>query len=264
MSEDQRKLFDRYLKCVLTDDEKASKREQVMVLMDRWEQIDAERARAVEGYKSKLGVVKEEMNSIRHMVKMGVENRTVQCEEFRDYALGLVWVKRLDTGEIIEERAMTAEERQPKLPIHEAAAKPTEEQVKERANEIAKEALAKITGGPKAAPEVCRQCKTEFKSAVEGKLMSGVCESCRNADDEKEAALEAAQQKRKKGERQVAVDKDEPVSLESVKRGIAEKDGAEDPDEAREQQREELGEAALPPREAPAEEPKRSKKKRAS
>ena len=47
----------------------------------------------------------------------GYEYRDVDCEVEKNFRMGLVTTTRLDTGEIIEERAMTTEERQQALKL---------------------------------------------------------------------------------------------------------------------------------------------------
>ena len=47
----------------------------------------------------------------------GEESRTVNCQWSSDYKKNLRELKRLDTGEVVEKRALTSEERQASLDI---------------------------------------------------------------------------------------------------------------------------------------------------
>ena len=50
-----------------------------------------------------------------NLFNTGYEMREIECEEEKDYRLGVVRLTRLDTFEMIRERAMRADERQPRL-----------------------------------------------------------------------------------------------------------------------------------------------------
>jgi hypothetical protein len=55
------------------------------------------------------------MASLAEKVRSGYEHRNVDCLKSLDYRLGTVTITRLDTGEVMRERPMDAEERQMSL-----------------------------------------------------------------------------------------------------------------------------------------------------
>lgn len=53
-----------------------------------------------------------EIETLRSQVMKGTEDRDVVCDIIKDFKRNYVVVKRRDTGKVIEERTMTAEDRQ--------------------------------------------------------------------------------------------------------------------------------------------------------
>lgn len=70
-------------------------------------------------YKSEQKKFEAEIASLAEKLNSGWEMRNVGCREVRDFNTGSVYVFREDTEELIEERAMSAEERQAELPFRE-------------------------------------------------------------------------------------------------------------------------------------------------
>jgi len=70
-------------------------------------------------YGGKLKQFDAEIKNIMEKVNTRWEMRSVECEEVKDFRTGNVFSYRIDTGERIEERAMTAAERQGDLPLKE-------------------------------------------------------------------------------------------------------------------------------------------------
>ena len=66
-------------------------------------------------YKSAMKRIQGEITGIVHKVNSGWEMRTTECKEVLNYRTGNAEIFRLDTGELIEERPLTATERQYKL-----------------------------------------------------------------------------------------------------------------------------------------------------
>jgi hypothetical protein len=138
----ENKTILRNLKCKLTQVEIDERRESVLKKLDEKDRIDFERKRVADGFKSKIGVIDEEISDLRSTLKRGYEDRNVECDEERDYALGKVFIRRLDTFEIVEERAMTVDERQPKLPLPKPTANDKAKQVDSQLQEIVSKAGA--------------------------------------------------------------------------------------------------------------------------
>lgn len=66
-------------------------------------------------FKSRIAIAQETINGCAQKITSGFEMRLVDCEIFRDVERNKVIVTRMDTGEEVETRAMTIEERQQKL-----------------------------------------------------------------------------------------------------------------------------------------------------
>lgn len=119
------RMTKRQLECPLTDDEKLTLFCEAESLRDRIDAVSAERE----------AVSKELAASIKHLEKdarekgiaarAGVQIIEVEVEEITDIKKKIVQHRRTDTGEIIEERAMTQAELQIPLPGIEAP-KPVE------------------------------------------------------------------------------------------------------------------------------------------
>ena len=58
-----------------------------------------------------------EVDRIGTMLANGYEYRPVECAETRDFTAARIRVTRMDTGEILEDRPMTAAERQRELAL---------------------------------------------------------------------------------------------------------------------------------------------------
>jgi hypothetical protein len=65
--------------------------------------------------KSKIETLDGQVNSLLRKVRERAENRSVDVEKRWDFPQNAVRVVRLDTGEVVSERAMTFDERQTRL-----------------------------------------------------------------------------------------------------------------------------------------------------
>ncbi len=70
-------------------------------------------------YDSKIKQFEAEVANLSERLNSGWEMRSVECAEIKDFRMGNVFVRRTDTGDYIEERAMTFQERQGTLPLKE-------------------------------------------------------------------------------------------------------------------------------------------------
>ncbi|MCK9556291.1 hypothetical protein M0R36_10870 [bacterium] len=82
--------------------------EQVLAVEDAEENKKTVTAQLAAEVKAAVSVLRE--TSQKH--RAGFEYRPTECKEENDYKRGMVVITRLDTGEIVNERAMTVEERQ--------------------------------------------------------------------------------------------------------------------------------------------------------
>jgi len=72
--------------------------------------------------KSKIALHSGAANSASTKISTGHEYRNVECEVTKNYTTGLVTTRRLDSGEVVDTRLMTTEERQAELPLAEKVA----------------------------------------------------------------------------------------------------------------------------------------------
>lgn len=105
----------RKLKCLLTVDELAERASQVDANFAEIEEAEHEldaHARRVKSSKAKIESLIEANRELARVRREGYEYRDVPCEERRNDRVGCMDTVRLDTGETIDSRALTATERQ--------------------------------------------------------------------------------------------------------------------------------------------------------
>jgi len=106
----------RDLWCKLSDEELRMKHDELIVSMSAIDTINEELSAAKAEFKEKLREEETRKDRLVREIREKREKRPVKVEEKRDERRGQVTVERCDTGEKIETRAMTVEERQPDLP----------------------------------------------------------------------------------------------------------------------------------------------------
>lgn len=119
MEEMEERKFNRLLKVLFTPPEKIEMSEQIAAAIRNLHKAQDDLATVKAQFQSKIKEHEAEITSLSERINSGWEMRSIGCREIRDYKNGSVYVFRDDTEEIIEERAMTAEERQPTLPFKE-------------------------------------------------------------------------------------------------------------------------------------------------
>ena len=113
----------RRLPVKLTDDELLARGRQLVENMRKT--AVAEEAREAENKKRKgdIALLEEATGLLSAIISTGTEEREVECEIRKDFIHGKVTTVRMDTGEIIDERIMTADERQETMPFEDKGAK---------------------------------------------------------------------------------------------------------------------------------------------
>jgi len=104
------------LKCVLTDREKLERGERAAEIEMKINVEEEEYREVRKEYREKLKGLKAERYLLLDEIRNG-EERPVECTVREDYARDMVMVVRNDTGEVVEERPMTAEDRQQRLAV---------------------------------------------------------------------------------------------------------------------------------------------------
>ena len=95
---------------------------EIIAYADELTALDTSQKEIVLRHESEKGKYKEEVKSIgskqeriMHLLKVKKEMKKVECVNNFDYFNGIVEVCRLDTGEVVTTRKMTAEEHQQNL-----------------------------------------------------------------------------------------------------------------------------------------------------
>jgi hypothetical protein len=107
-----KKTAQRRVTCQLTDEEQREKGQQLALACVQRTEIERERAETMKTYKERLDAVALEMAKHTKALRSGTEVRQIAVLELFDYNDGTVTITRKDTGELIEKRDMTQEERQ--------------------------------------------------------------------------------------------------------------------------------------------------------
>lgn len=119
MEEIEERRFNRILKVAFTEAEKVDMVGAAGSAYRDLKKAQDDLATVKAQFQSKIKEHEAEISSLFERINTGWEMQSVACREVKDFATGSVIVFRDDTEEMIEERAMTAEERQPALPFKE-------------------------------------------------------------------------------------------------------------------------------------------------
>jgi uncharacterized FlaG/YvyC family protein len=109
-------LIKEYLKCHLTEKEKTELSAKIAKAISDRSSAEAKLKEVSASIKAQIAQLDAEISEKALQINNGYEYRNVECRMDKDYRLGTVTITRLDTGEVIRERPMTAEERQMELP----------------------------------------------------------------------------------------------------------------------------------------------------
>jgi len=114
-----------YLKCILTPDEMKMEAEKMANGFSKLSELEGTLKSAKKQIESDIAKVEAEVSLAVEKYRSGFEMRNVECLVIKTFELNTVYIKRLDTGEIIRERPMSLEERQGMLDLKEKEDEPT-------------------------------------------------------------------------------------------------------------------------------------------
>jgi hypothetical protein len=106
----------RPLEVMLTEEELEAVGKLLSSSQIRLRELEAEKKRVMATWKSDIDKIRGQVDELSVKHHSGRMTRMVECEIQRDERQLAIRVVRLDTGEVIEERAMTPDERQVGLP----------------------------------------------------------------------------------------------------------------------------------------------------
>jgi len=104
--------YEELLDEALTEEDKAAKRERLETVDREIIRLEEEKKAAAKASNNKIKPLVAERESLLQALDSGTEKRHVEVYELFDDRLGKVEVRRVDTDAVIEERAMTAQERE--------------------------------------------------------------------------------------------------------------------------------------------------------
>ena len=107
----------RLLKCELTGQERNELNKKLSRLIVEIGQIEVEQSAIKSQFKARLDTAKAASTEAAGTLENGFMFKDVEIEKRKDFKRSMVYVIRKDTGEEIENRKMTAAEKQMELPI---------------------------------------------------------------------------------------------------------------------------------------------------
>ena len=109
------------LPCKLTTDEQLERGRQLAGVLEDMHSEDSAQEEQKRAMKSRVAALEAERDRLQLVVSRGQEPRDVETEDVADYKSGRVYRIRMDTRQIVFERALTDEERQEPMPLADAA-----------------------------------------------------------------------------------------------------------------------------------------------
>jgi len=105
----------RFLPVPLTPEEFTEKAQELVRIDNEIDDLDAAQKSAAKYTKEKIGGLLSDKRELQEAIKTKQERRPVDCVFEPDFTARVLRLVRLDTGEIVEERTMTADELQGEL-----------------------------------------------------------------------------------------------------------------------------------------------------
>lgn len=107
----------RTLRVNLTDRERLDFGRRLALEQQSLAETEDRKVEVAAAIKAEIEAHKSRINALSKTLNNGYDYRDVDCRLLLDFALNLVTVIRDDTCEVVEERPMTADERQRELPV---------------------------------------------------------------------------------------------------------------------------------------------------
>lgn len=109
--------FSKKLRVKLTDEERIAKGTALASILNERDSVADELGLVRSEFRERIKILEQRAGAVRRDVEEGTEERNVRCVEVRDYRRGIVLVKRTDTHEVIDERAMEETDRQLEIDV---------------------------------------------------------------------------------------------------------------------------------------------------
>ena len=169
LAEEQRTISQK-----LTEAEKAEYADDMAKLDKEIEELEDERSRISNSLKKQIDAKENERRAMSKIVRQGQEEREILCDKVADYDSGEIKWADAVTGEVVDKRPMTSEERQLPLPIESMGGKKkgaTPEQ--EAASDAPVEEGAEATDAPSDADDALY---------ADGEASEHECHTCKHGD----------------------------------------------------------------------------------
>ena len=109
---EKREKFERHLRVILTGEQVAELADRASHLMEEHDTKEENQKAAQKQMKAEIEALEAKIRELLGYVRDKAKYQDVQCERVFDYARGVVTERRLDNEDVLQERPMTAEERQ--------------------------------------------------------------------------------------------------------------------------------------------------------
>lgn len=114
-----RETFMHMMEDSLSDEETLAKKDRLVDVDRKILEVEAEKAAAVSEFNKELKELRKERVTLLDVIGTGKVKREVECYEDRDDRRGHMLVRRLDTDEVVDERPLSASERDGDAPADE-------------------------------------------------------------------------------------------------------------------------------------------------
>lgn len=104
--------FTREIKVKVKKSEQESKKDELVLVDRQLREVAEEKATQMADFNERLKVLREQQRKLLDVIRDGEDIVEVECVEYADERRLEVVTKRVDTGEILDRRPMTLDERQ--------------------------------------------------------------------------------------------------------------------------------------------------------
>lgn len=108
-------VFAKEVRYRFSKDELQDMAQEMAEAVSRLDNLEEELQEVRAGFKEKMAKAQKTIKQAAAKIRSGWELRTIECRLEKEFANNTVRIYRQDTGELVEERAMTAQERQQEL-----------------------------------------------------------------------------------------------------------------------------------------------------
>lgn len=105
----------RQCRAQLSTDERLAKGTAIANTLREIATVTEQKGELAKDFSARMKRLEERAEGLRRDIEDGCEERWIDCAEEQDFARNMFLVRRLDTGAIVDERAMEAHERQAEI-----------------------------------------------------------------------------------------------------------------------------------------------------